>query len=91
MSSSLPDIGLKIRLARGGRSDGIPILLTSPWPESIYAFRGILPAIKELGPLILVGTSSSSSQNILASAVCTRSGLTLGPRRYTIDVNRWAW
>ncbi len=62
MSSSLPDIGrvtasqiggLEIRLARGGRSDGIPILLTSPWPESIYCFRGILPAIKELGPLIL--------------------------------------
>jgi len=63
MSSTLPDIGrvttsqidgLEIRLARGGRSDGIPILLTSPWPESIYAFRGVLPAIKELGPLILV-------------------------------------
>src|SRR5713101_3281479 len=63
MSSSLPDIGrvttsqidgLEIRLARGDRSDGIPILLTSPWPESIYAFRGVLPAIKELGPLILV-------------------------------------
>jgi len=63
MNNSLPDIGrvttsqisgLEIRLARGGRSDGIPILLTSPWPESIYAFRGIFPAIKELGPLILV-------------------------------------
>src|SRR6266536_4437568 len=62
-SGTLPDIGrvttsqidgLEIRLARGGRSDGIPILLTSPWPESIYAFRGVLPAIKELGPLILV-------------------------------------
>ena len=63
MSNSLPDIGqvttshiggLEIRLARGGRSDGIPILLTSPWPENIYAFRGILPAINGLGPLILV-------------------------------------
>jgi pimeloyl-ACP methyl ester carboxylesterase len=63
MSSGLPDIGhvtttqiagLEIRFSRAGRSDGIPILLTSPWPESIYAFRGILPAIKELGPLILV-------------------------------------
>ena len=63
MSSGLPDIGrvttsqiggLEIRLARGGRSDGIPIPLTSPWPESIYCFRGILPAIKDLGPLILV-------------------------------------
>src|SRR4029077_2704696 len=63
MSSSLPEIGrvttsqidgLEIRLARGGRSDGIPLLVTSPCPESIYAFRGVLPAIKELGPLILV-------------------------------------
>ena len=44
MSISLPDIGhvattqvdgLQIRLARGGQSGGIPILLTSPWPESI--------------------------------------------------------
>ena len=59
----LPDIGevstssidgLKIRLARSGRSDGIPILLTSPWPESIYAYNGIVPAIKPLGPVILV-------------------------------------
>ena len=70
MNSSLPDIGdvtttqiggLEIRLARGGRSDGIPILLTSPWPESIYAFRGILPAIKELGPLILVTFRASAA------------------------------
>ena len=39
MSTSLPDIGhvttshvdgLDIRLARGGRSDGVPILLTAP-------------------------------------------------------------
>jgi pimeloyl-ACP methyl ester carboxylesterase len=63
MSAGLPDIGhvatspvdgLEIRLARGGRSNGVPLLLTSPWPESIYAFRGILPAIEALGPLIAV-------------------------------------
>jgi pimeloyl-ACP methyl ester carboxylesterase len=63
MSTSLPDIGqvaisqidgLEIRLARRGRSDGIPILLTSPWPESIYAFRGVMPRIETLGPLIAV-------------------------------------
>jgi pimeloyl-ACP methyl ester carboxylesterase len=63
MSTSLPDIGhvataqvdgLQIRLARSGQSGGIPILLTSPWPESIYAFRGILPALEALGPLIAV-------------------------------------
>ena len=63
MSTSLPDIGtiftaqvdgLKIRYARSGKSDGMPVLLTSPWPESIFAFRGILPAIEDLQPLIAV-------------------------------------
>ena len=63
MSTSLPDIGhvatsqvdgLEIRLARGGQSDGVPILLTSPWPESIYAYRAIWPEIEALGPLIAV-------------------------------------
>jgi hypothetical protein len=49
VSTSFPDIGhvttsqvdgLEIRFARGGQSDGVPILLTSPWPESIYAMGG---------------------------------------------------
>jgi hypothetical protein len=57
VSTSLPDIGhvttsqvdgLEIRLARGGQSDGVPILLTSPWPESI-AYRAIWPGIEALG------------------------------------------
>src|SRR5271166_7057556 len=63
MSTSLPYVGkiataqvdgLQIRLARGGRSEGVPILLTSPWPESIYAFREVLPEIEAFGPLIAV-------------------------------------
>jgi len=63
MSTNLPDIGkiataqvdgLKIRYARSGKSDGMPVLLTSPWPESIFAFRGVLPAIEDLHPLIAV-------------------------------------
>jgi len=63
MSAGLPHIGhiattqvdgLEIRLARCGRADGVPILLTSPWPESIYAFRDVLPKIEALGPLIAV-------------------------------------
>jgi hypothetical protein len=42
--STLPDIGqvsttqidgLDIRLARSGATEGVPILLTSPWAESI--------------------------------------------------------
>jgi hypothetical protein len=63
LSNNLPNIGqvtttrfddLQIRLVRGGRSEGIPILLTSPWPQSIYAFRGVIPAIEALGPLIAI-------------------------------------
>jgi pimeloyl-ACP methyl ester carboxylesterase len=63
VSTRLPEIGhvtalqvddLEIRLARGGQSDGVPILLTSPWPESIYAYRAIWPEIEAFGPLIAV-------------------------------------
>ena len=45
--------GLRIRYADSG-TDGPVILLTSPWPESIYAFRDTLPAIRSLGPVICV-------------------------------------
>jgi len=31
--------GLQIRFAFSEKQDGVPILLLSPWPESIYAFR----------------------------------------------------
>lgn len=63
MQSALPDIGeishleidgVGIRLARGGLSDGIPVVITSPWPESIYAFRDILPAIGETAPYVAI-------------------------------------
>src|SRR6476469_5202024 len=58
MSTNLPEIGhvttsqvdgLEIRFTRGGQSDGVPILLTSPWPESIYAYRAIWPQIEAAG------------------------------------------
>ena len=63
MSVDLPDIGsvettqidgLHIRFACTGRADGIPVLLTSPWPESIYAFRDVLSEIGKLNPLIAI-------------------------------------
>ena len=59
----LPDIGqvtteiidgLRIRLSRSGRSDGLPVLLTSPWPESIYAFHRVLPYFVEAHPVIAI-------------------------------------
>ncbi len=61
MIDDLPEIGqleiaqidgLEIRFARSGAPAGIPVLLTSPWPESIYAFRGVLPTIEASHPLI---------------------------------------
>lgn len=60
---SLPDIGkvaiteidgLFIRYAKAGISDGIPILLTSPWPESIYSFHRLVPHLAEEHQLLLV-------------------------------------
>jgi pimeloyl-ACP methyl ester carboxylesterase len=58
---TLPDIGLvstetidglRIRLSRGGRADGVPVLFTSPWPESIYAFHRVLPHFVAAHPVI---------------------------------------
>jgi pimeloyl-ACP methyl ester carboxylesterase len=33
--------GLKIRFQRNKVGEGIPVVLTSPWPESLYAYRRI--------------------------------------------------
>lgn len=46
--------GLAIRIIRGGREEGVPILLTSPWPQSVYAFRKVWGPLAELGPLVAV-------------------------------------
>jgi pimeloyl-ACP methyl ester carboxylesterase len=46
--------GLKLRYATGGKKDGDPILLLSPWPESIYAFLPTWDTFSELGPLVAV-------------------------------------
>ena len=60
---SLPDIGtiatveidgLSIRYAQTGISNGIPILLTAPWPESIYSFHRIVPHLAKKHQLLLV-------------------------------------
>ena len=51
--------GLKIRYARSQPSESVnkvqdPILLLSPWPESIYAFLPTWEMFSELGPLVAV-------------------------------------
>jgi pimeloyl-ACP methyl ester carboxylesterase len=43
--------GLRIRYADSG-TDGPVILLTSPWPESLFAFRRVWPALARTGRLV---------------------------------------
>ena len=46
--------GLSIRYAKAGVTTGIPILLTAPWPESIYSFYHLAPRLAGKHQLLLV-------------------------------------
>jgi pimeloyl-ACP methyl ester carboxylesterase len=46
--------GLSIRFAQMGGTTGIPILLTAPWPESIYSYYHLAPRLAEKHQLLLV-------------------------------------
>ncbi len=46
--------GLRIRYMRGARRSEIPLLLTSPWPESLFAFHRIWPFVAERGEAVAV-------------------------------------
>jgi pimeloyl-ACP methyl ester carboxylesterase len=46
--------GLRIRYADSGTEGGPIILFTSPWPESLFAFRRVWPALAGAGRLIAV-------------------------------------
>jgi pimeloyl-ACP methyl ester carboxylesterase len=46
--------GLRIRYADSGTADGPVILLTSPWPESLLAFRRVWPILTQTGRLVAV-------------------------------------
>ncbi len=46
--------GLKIRFQRHRVGEGIPLVLTSPWPESLYAFHRVWPILGAEAPLIAV-------------------------------------
>ena len=45
---------LQIRYADSGTTDGPIILCTSPWPESLFAFRRVWPALARTGRLVAV-------------------------------------
>lgn len=44
--------GMTLRYARGGRGEGIPILLTAPYPESLFAFLPAWDAFTAAGPVL---------------------------------------
>jgi pimeloyl-ACP methyl ester carboxylesterase len=46
--------GLKIRYAQGGSNHGHPVLLLSPWPESILAYTPTWEIFQALGPVVAV-------------------------------------
>jgi len=46
--------GLRVRYATGGSATGRPVLLTSPWPESIIAFSAIWDDLADVAPLLAV-------------------------------------
>src|SRR5580658_6090042 len=57
--------GLLIRYAQEDIAQGTPILLTSPWPESIYSFYRLVPRLAAEHPVLLVdlpGFGSSQSR-----------------------------
>ncbi|SDA35926.1 alpha/beta fold hydrolase [Sphingomonas sp. NFR15] len=62
--------GLSVRLVRGGTDRGLPILLTSPWPQSVLAFRFIWDALAELGPLIAVDLPGFGRSDASYLALC---------------------
>jgi pimeloyl-ACP methyl ester carboxylesterase len=44
--------GLRLRYLRSGDRQALPVLLTSPWPESLYAFARIWPKLAAEAPLV---------------------------------------
>jgi pimeloyl-ACP methyl ester carboxylesterase len=92
MANVLPDIGevsyleidgVNVRLATGGRADGIPVMISSPWPESIYAFRGIVEHIGKFAPYVAIdlpGFGMSQGRSDLMS-----------PTRMSHFIARAAW
>lgn len=62
--------GLKIRFQRNGVEGRIPVVLTSPWPESLYAFQRIWPILSAEVSLLafdLPGFGLSESRQQLMS------------------------
>ena len=62
--------GLSVRYAKNGIANGIPIILTAPWPESIYSFYHLAPVLSPKFSILLVDLPgfghSESRPNVMA-------------------------
>lgn len=97
MPSVLPDFGeisyveidgVNVRLAAGGRSNGIPVFLSSPWPESIYAFRDVLPSIGDVAPYVAIdlpGFGMSQGRSDLMSPTGMARFIAMAARKLGIE------
>ncbi|WP_079520190.1 alpha/beta hydrolase [Luteibacter sp. 22Crub2.1] len=68
--SFLEVAGVRVRFIASRQGDGIPLLLTCPWPESIFAFNFIWADMCRLGPVIAVdlpGFGQSEASKALMS------------------------
>ena len=62
--------GIRIRFADSGGSQEPTIMLTSPWPESLFAFTPIWDTLAEHARVFAVDLPASASQN--AATTCWR-------------------
>jgi pimeloyl-ACP methyl ester carboxylesterase len=46
--------GLRVRYATSEETTGTPVLLLSPWPESIYAYLPTWDVFSSLGPVVAI-------------------------------------
>jgi len=62
--------GLRIRIMQSSAGPGLPIVLTAPWPESIYAFNSVWERMQAIGPVTAVdlpGFGQSETRSDLMS------------------------
>ena len=84
--------GLKVRYLKGPERTGVPLLLTSPWPESLFAFRKIwdgLTAQTSVVALDLPGFGQSEGRADVLSP--SGMGAILPQNHAHIGVDPGAW
>jgi hypothetical protein len=82
---SYPRLGIAGRYADSGTTPGGPVtLFTSPWPESLFAFRRVWPALAPTGRLVAVDLPgfghSQGRPDVLTPSAMGNSSTSSSPR-----------